>query len=389
MISTLRNRGFETALYFILALTILNSTRAIAQTKEGPEELYGGIEIGSKGVKATAIKVSPGPEGLDVKLVYGEVINTTLMKLKDNRFAPEIIDETVAAVHKLMTKMIEHRVPVERINVVGSSGLRAENPQDVVKAVKEKTGKEMNFLDVESEVQLSIVGTIPQRVRLKKRWIDNREISLLLDIGSGNTKGGYQNTRQTTDRSKEFDYVTVGVPQGTVSFTNEITRNLGADQDLQTFAKKAVELRPTVVQGALRNEMERKPGLVNRPRVYLSGGAVWAMTTMLHPEDRRAYVPLTEADINRFYTIAVSHPEQLQQFFSPDLSGRVPDPAVRKEIQKDLDALRNTFTPQNLIAGAVILKSVSDEFGLSSKRVRFARNGYLSWILSYVRLGVE
>lgn len=79
--------------------------------------------------------------------------------------------------------MIEHHVPADRINIIGSSGLRAENPQDLVGAMKEKTGKEMRFLDVESEVQLSIVGTIPQRVRLKKRWIENRDISVLLDIG--------------------------------------------------------------------------------------------------------------------------------------------------------------------------------------------------------------
>ncbi|MEP7339048.1 MAG: hypothetical protein ABI977_15035, partial [Acidobacteriota bacterium] len=65
------------------------------------EKLHGGIEIGSKGVKATAINFTRKGNGYDVKILYTETINTTIMKVKENKFTPEAINETVQAVQKM------------------------------------------------------------------------------------------------------------------------------------------------------------------------------------------------------------------------------------------------------------------------------------------------
>lgn len=265
--------------------------------------------------------------------------------------------------------------------------MRADNPEDLIKAVRDKTGKSMVFLDVESEVQLSIVGTIPQRYRTRNgAWADNRGISMLLDVGSGNTKGGYQVIRQVPTGEADYDYVTVGIPKGTVSFTNEINQAAGEAADLPDFARKAKELSPASVRAALRKEMERKPGLVNRQRVYLTGGIVWAMTTLLHPEDRRTFVPVTAEDIDSFYRQVTGDPQSLQKLLNPNLTRRISNRQTRLEVEKELESVRNAFSPRNLIAGAEILKAVKNDFQLTGKRVRFARYGYLSWILSYVRL---
>lgn len=370
---------------FLLALL---SVFALAQTNNAGE-LYAGIEIGSKGVKATAIRVNQTDDGYSVKLIYAEVVNTTIMQLKDNKFAPDVIRDTALAVNKLMARMRDElKVPETRIHIVGSSGLRADNPQDLVKAVRDRTGKMMSFLDVETEVQLSVVGTIPQRFKTKNGWMDNRGISVLMDIGSGNTKGGYQLIRQMPTGTPDYDYVTVGIPKGTVSFTNEIAQAVGETGDQQDFARKARQLAPTSIRAELRKEMERKPGLVNRPRMYLSGGIVWAMATLLHPEDRRALVPITADDIDFFYRKVTSDPDTLQKFLNPNLSKRIADRKLRAEAEQELETVRNTFSPRNLIAGAEILKAVSSEFQLQEKRIRFARYSYLSWILSYTRLQV-
>ena len=372
------------ALFFWLLLV----AQATAQGETG--ELYGGIEIGSKGVKATVIRVTEGEEGNIIKLIYAEVVNTTLMQLKDNKFAPDVIRDTVQAVQRLHGRMLaEYKVPEERINIIGSSGLRADNPQDLVQAVRDKLGKPLSFLDVESEVQLSIVGTIPQRYRTKSGWADNRGVSVLIDIGSGNTKGGYQVIRQMPTGAPDYDYVTVGIPKGTVSFTNEVSQAVSDNDELEAFARKARELSPASLRSALRKEMERKPGLFNRQRVYLTGGIVWAMATLLHPDDRRTLVPLTSDEIEMFYRQVTRDPQGLQKLLNPDLSKRIPNRAMRKDAEKELEAVRNSFSPRNLIAGAEILRAVNQEFSLTGKRIRFARYGYLAWILSYVRLQVE
>lgn len=385
-----RFKVVRTLLAFFLSLTALYlPVHAQTVAKNEPGTLYGGIEVGSKGVKATAIRVMENEDGYSVKLVYAEVINTTIMQLKDNKFAPDIIRDTVQAISKLQNRMKdEYRVPEFHINIIGSSGLRADNPQDLVKAVRDKTGKTMAFLDVETEVQLSVVGTIPQRYKTKTGWADNRGTSVLIDVGSGNTKGGYQVIRQMPTGAPDYDYVTVGIPKGTVSFTNEINQSIGEAGDLFAFAKKAKELSPASVRSSLRKEMERKPGLFNRQRVYLTGGIVWAMATLLHPDDRRTFVPLTGDEIEMFHRMVTSDPDSLQKLLNPNLTKRIPNRQLRLEAEKEIESVRNAFSPRNLIAGAEILKSVNAEFSLSGKRIRFARYGYLSWILSYVRLQV-
>ncbi|MGH9835222.1 MAG: hypothetical protein ACREBD_07255 [Blastocatellia bacterium] len=379
------------ALALLFVVTLIPSSQTYGQSsKTGLGELYGGIEIGSKGIKATAIRVSDDENGYSVKLIYAEVINTTAPSLKDNKFSPETIQDTALAVQKLLTRMRqEYKVPLERIGVIGSSGLRADNPEDLIKAVKDKTGVTMSFLDVETEAQLSIAGAIPQRYRVKSGWADNRGQSVLLDIGSGNTKGGYQVIRQMGAGAPDYDYVTVGIPKGTVTFTNEINQATGETGDLAMFTQRAKTLSSTSIRTALRKEMERKPGLVNRQHVYLTGDIVWAMITLLYPADRRTFVSITAEDILFFHHKVTRNPESLQAMLNPDLTKKISNPKLRAEAEKEVESVRNALSPKNLIAGAEILKAVTTEFNLSGKRVRFARYGYLAWILSYVRLQAE
>jgi hypothetical protein len=374
-----------------LGLLLLLAGGALAQTKPAQNDsLYGGIEIGSKGVKGTAIQVqldaNSNSEGYKIKLLLGESINTTIMQTRENRFLPEAVKETGQAVQKLYERMTnELKVPANQIYVVGSSGVRAANQADLINEIKTRTGKTLEFLTIDAEVELSIAGSIPQRYRAGRRYYDNRGISLLLDIGSGNTKGGYQVLRQAVGGATEYDYVTVGIQKGTVTFTNEVEKTLGESGDLAAFAQTARQLAPTSINVALRREMERKPGLVTRNRVYFTGGIVWAMATLLHPGDRRTFVPLTVEDINIFYRRATTEPLAL---LNPGLTG-IQDMSVRKQAEKEIEAVKNAFSPRNLIAGAEILKAVATEFQFQNKRIRFVRYGNLSWILSYVRLQVE
>lgn len=381
----LATRFISITALLIFALCSIGSARTISEKRA--ESLYGGIEVGAKGVKSAVISVRETDEGNSVKLVYAEAINSTIMQLKENRFEPEAMNDTSLAVQKLMARMKnEYKVSVEQISVIGSSGVRAENQQDLINAIREKTGKTMSFLDVETEVQLSIVGTIPQRYRTTSGWAENRGTSVLIDIGSGNTKGGYQVIRQTTSGTPDYDYVTIGIPKGTVTFTNEINDAVGDEGDQMDFVRKARELSPSSIRAELRKEMERKPGLINRQRVYLTGGIVWAMVTLMRPDDRRTLTPITADEIEMFYRAVTKDPDSLQKLLYPDLTRRISNRQLRAEVEMDIETIRNTYSPRNLIAGAEILRNVSKEFGLQNKKIRFARYSHLSWIVSYVRL---
>lgn len=341
-------------------------------------KLHGGIEIGSRGVKATAINFARKGGGYDVKILHTETINTSIMKLKDNRFTPEGLKEAAAAVKTMFDRLRqEYRIPAEQIYIVGSSGLRADNKPELVSEIQKATGKAMSFLTVGLEVQLSIAGTIPRKRDDEISAVNEREAAMLLDIGSGNTKGGYQ----LPGSGQTDEFVTMGIPFGTVSFTNEAVKLRKTEADLGGFALDALLLSPKLLNESLRKEIAGKPGLLTRQKVYLSGGIVWAMATLLRPDNRRAFVSLTTDDIALFHYRARN---DVNALLNPDLSF-ISDELKRNEVKKEIESVKAVFSPKNIIAGAEILSAVSDEFKLQGKNIWFARYSHLSWILSYVR----
>ena len=380
-----------TCLFFLLILLLpSNTATASGQTKRSAplasDDLYGGIEVGAKGIKSVVIRVSNGEEGYNIKIVNTEVINTTLVQTKDGKFTPEALKETGQVVQRFYQRMQrEFHVSPRHIHIVGGSGLIGDNREDLIEEVKNRTGQDISFLDVDSEVQLAIAGTIPRRYQVGQVWYDNRSTSILIDIGSGNTKGGYQQLKQGATGKVDYDYVTWGIPKGTVTFTNDVNKSAGDTASYQTFVRNAQTLGNSSLRPLIRSEVSQKLGLFNRKKVYLSGGIIWSMVTLLHPGDRGAFVTVTLDDINTFYNRATTNPDTL---LIPDLS-RISDQAIKREAEREIESVRNTFTPKNLIAGAEVLKAVASELNFSSKSLTFARFGYLSWILSYVRLQAE
>lgn len=384
--------AYKASLLVVLFLLFGGSqfTSSLAQNKPTvsalTEELHGGIEIGSKGVKAIALRITGEGDDYTVKILYAEIVNTTPVQTKDGRFTVEAIRDTANAVQRFRQRMVqEYKVPAANLHIVVSSGLIGDNPQELSAEIAKRIGQTPEFLDVDTEVQLTIAGAIPKRYKSGQTWLDNRGVSALIDIGSGNTKGGYQQLRQIAVGSAGYDFVTWGIPKGTVTFTNEISKAAGETADYATFTRRAQALSNDSLRAPLRSEIARKPGLLNRRKMYLSGGIVWAMATLLHPEDRRSFTPLTMDDINNFYLRAAANPEALLE---PDLS-RITNAALRQEAEREVESVRNTFTPKNLIAGAEILRAVATEMNFANKRLQFVRFGHLAWILSYVRLQAE
>ncbi len=301
--------------------------------------------------------------------------NTTLVGglAASGRFNPEALKQTVAAVSKFADRMRkEHKVPDSRLYVVGSSGLfsaltgKADlirmNREALVGAVRSACGLPMDFLDIGREAALTVVSVIPSTEAAG---------AVLLDIGSGDTKGG------ALDGDKGI--ITFGIPFGTVTFTDLVKARAGKGD----FAATAAALRAEVLRPALEKQLQRKKSLAARGRVYLSGGTVWALATLLRPEERGAHVPLSAADIDAFHKLLLASPGAVPV---PDLS-KIADPEVRKQARREVEQVRRTFTREHLLGGTEILKALAAafHFGDEGRQVAFARNGYLGWILGYVK----
>mgnify|MGYP001626221639 CR=1 FL=1 len=108
------------------------------------------------------------------------------------------------------------------------------------------------------------------------------------------------------------------------------------------------------------------------------GGIVWAMVTLLYPEKQEAFVKLTQADIDRFYMEIKKAPNKI---LNPDLS-KIKDENQKAWAEKQLQAVKDTFSQENLLAGATLMKRIADTLQLKGKKIYFSRYG--SWLWGYI-----
>lgn len=372
---------------FCLLLCVLNAVtpaQKIALRAAVPaSELYGGIELSDEGVKAIALQVSQG-EDESFKTIYKEMTRISLGRISGGDFPPQAsVDAAKAVLSALMRLRQQYRVPLDRIYLIGASGLKDDHPKDLKLVIRNTTGLELEFLDALTEVQLSIAGTIPRTSRVGATAFDNRNTSMLIHIGGASTQGGYEMLKYSPSDPPAFDFITMSIPQGVVSYTNEISRVVGANNaTLFPFIREVKASSAISFRQALRKELENKPGLMHRKRVYLTGNLVWAMATLMYPEDRSNFVSITYDAIVQFADRMGRSPKEV---VSQDLSF-VRDRKLRQEIQQEIEEIKGTFLPQQLIAGAEMLKATAEELKWQDKKITFARLGNLGCLSSYVRL---
>ncbi len=329
--------------------------------------VYGGIEIGSKGVKAMVLQLQPADkEGFyNVEEKFRRSINTGIITgVKETGvFSEDAIKETVEAVKELFDSIKnKYNVKEKDIFIAASSALiNVKNRDELSRKVKELTGKELSFITKEEEVFYNVIGAVPEKYRSK---------AIVIDIGSGNTKIGY-----VEGSDKDSRTVSVEIPYGTVSFTDLIQKTAKSQKEIAQVAEKLIQKE---VSSAIQKESQRKPALKSRNPVFMVGGIVWAMVTLLYPEKQDAFVKITQADIDRFYKGIKETPEKL---VNPDLS-KIKDENKKTMAEKQIQAVKDTFSVENLLAGAYLLKGITGTLQTKDKDVYFSRYG--SWLWGYI-----
>ena len=334
--------------------------RASAQAAK---QVHAGIELGGRGVKCTVLEIAP--DGLLRRLV-SRTTNTTLSVLDvGGNFRKEAIADAVKAItdyHKICREKFE--VPDARVHVVGSSGVPvAKNRAEFVAAVKKAIGKDIVFIDDKTEVALTFLGIVPK---------PERGESIVLDIGGGNTKGGYIPDKKAL--------VYVAIPFGSVTFAQKVrdAAKLSKGEPLENVARR---LGKTELFEPLRDGAKSMPELARRKKVYLSGGMLWAMTSIVRPEAvDDAYVTFTKKDIDAFAKVVRKTPGK---FPGVDLS-KIDDAGRRLRAKVQLDAVAKAYQSENLIAGAEILQALATAFDLEEKTLLFPRNGSFGWLTAYI-----
>lgn len=239
-------------------------------------------EYGSKGTKLSVF-VFTDKNFRKFKILESTELNITLAKgLNASGILPtkEInngIQTTSDAFNQLVAKY--KPLGLKDINAVyyASSGLAMiNNIKEFADSVKAKTGKGLYIVNVNEEAKYTIAGTIP---------FDKIANALVIDQGSGNTKGGY-----VIVDGKSLTGITLSFDLGSISVYNLIVNKFMPerpdDKDLerQLFITAMNKAFDDTLKAEIRNTLETIEGASTRNELYLSGGAAYVITTLLYPE---------------------------------------------------------------------------------------------------------
>lgn len=342
-------------LFFLISTFILLFTNFL----NAQEVLYGGIEIGSKGIKMTVQDVyNLKKGGFNVKSYWSENVGIARGISIDGTLLKEDIEKAGQVVLNNYNKILnEFKVSDENIFIVGSSGVAmASNTKDLVETVKLLTKKDLEFIDAQTEGKMLLRGCIPP-----SEYIN----SMVLDIGGGNTKGGYVDVYN----SENFVFFPLSLNYGTITLTEAVNKKTNNQNDITEFRNKAFGFLPQLREQV--NAMyASKPIALQKERIYMSGGAVWAFYTL--------YKGLAQENFSEFKLEDVI-------YYDAVLKNNFKKFEDMAKIDKDIDKVLKTYSQKFLISGSNILLVCLEAIpNINDKRLFFAKEGQIAWLISYV-----
>ncbi|TDO97028.1 exopolyphosphatase [Flavobacterium sp. 245] len=324
------------------------------------QELYAGIEIGSKGVKMSIINVQNIKRGkYEVVDFWTENVAIAKGIAIDGKLADNDIENAFNVAVKNYTKLIkENKIAEKNIFIVVSSGVgMAKNVDILLQKLYVFTNINVGIISAEIEAKLLLKGCIPPK---------EYENSLILDIGGGNTKGGYVE-EFTEDDILLFYPLTLDL--GTVTFTEKINKN-AKNNSVDEFNGLLVDALPELREQT-DHLYQQSPKVSNKKNVYMSGGAVWAFYTLykgkgaienFNPfeiKDVADYDKMIKTDYAKFETLALQN--------------------------KDVEKVLKTYSQKYLIAANSILLTLLEKIpDVKSKNIYFTKQGQMAWLLSYI-----
>lgn len=366
------------------AAALLWSTQAQAQPGQAR---YGVVEIGASGVKVTAFTFARGsarePRGARDRATqspFDRYESSVLGSFNENPVARERdqIGPTVQSVLTAITRLQrEHNVPRNNIVTVGSSSVAAVSHSEQLASALRARGVDLEYISAAQEAELVARWIVPP-----PRYGE----AMVVDIGSGNTKGGF----------------IVGTPPNSAFEAFEVrygSRSLAARVDglngnnPSRWNATLVSAARTEIGREAQGAVSRNPGFGTRPRAYLVGGAVWALAAVMHPgpsvDPTTHWVPLTTRDIAAFREAAFAGRAfniETNAGLAARLSRlRQENPALETEARALVQRVSEVIAPDQARAGAEILSVLAREFRFSQKQaIFFSKEGLYAWPSMYL-----
>lgn len=340
--------------------------------------VFAGIEVGSKGVKLSVLDVDKTASGNSFTILKDTSINTDFIS-----FSQATSSATLNGLLNLFTVATkEMKIPSKRVFTVISSGVKMQADKDdknkmieeLVVSFRDKIkepDRKVDIVDVTQEARLSHLGIVPEA---------KRYTTFLIDIGSGNTKGGYFPNGNTKD-FKLFQ-----LNWGTKSTANATEKRCEeTDKTLSNFNKQMYRVLTGAENTEIIYAVNSSGAYPLSDNIAFSGGIAWAVATLVHPEQvNRSVITVSFDDVLAFS-------EQLFKDFpavSADaLVKKISDTKVDKtKASSEIKRVHSVFDQRSLMAGTGLLIKIMRQFAsiYESKEFYFVKNGQVGWISAYV-----
>ena len=373
---TLRNLVLYTVLIF------LSSTSAFSQNSIRPKiqgaNIYAGIEVGSKGVKMSLIEIAgSGLKAGNFKIIKDTSVNTDFISFNNETFHATLIG--LCGLYN--TALINYQLPADHIFTVFSSGVKvvAErekksswilNMADSFKRVIKDPQRIISTIDVIDEARLSHLGIVPG---------SKRYTTFLIDIGSGNTKGGYFPSGNTTD-FKLFQ-----LTWGTKSISNSTEKRLEDDKSLVNFNRQMSRVLSGQADEEITYAVNVSGAYNMSDNIAFSGGIAWATATLMFPElADNPVVPVLYDDVVKFSNNLYNN---YNTFSDSSIVKNISDKTLDKVmIGSEIKKVNKVFDQRALMSGTGLLLKIMRQFeGVYEKKQFFlVKNGQVGWISAYV-----
>jgi len=371
------------AFFFLFSVSFLLSAQTSLKLKYRRSTVYAGIEVGSKGIKMSLIEMAKNSSKGD----YYNMLKDTSINTDFISFTPPTFSSTLQAFCDLYNSAtIVYNISPDNIFTVVSSGVKVSAEKDgktewihnLVDSFKLRINdpnRKVEIIDPKEEARLSHLGIVPD---------SKRYTTFLIDIGSGNTKGGYF-PNGNTDDIKLFE-----LTWGTKSTANATEKRMDDDKSISNYYKQLER----VLAGDANSEIiyaVNVSGAYNMSdNIAFSGGAAWATATLLFPDlINNPVVPVTYEEVEKFNEKLYSD----YASFSPKaLMKSIKDNTLDKEaIAKSIKTVNKVFDQKAMLAGSGLLLKIMRQFeGIHEKKQFYlVKNGQVGWISAYVNQNID
>jgi len=344
-------------LFFIL-LNLFFSINAFSQ-----KSIYAGIEIGRRAIKVSVIDVN-NIRKADYKILS---FSTERIPFADHIAATgalpqEDINRASVVVSDQLKKIrADYKILEENIFIVAAPVFQsARNAEALKTKIATLTNKELEILEANEEAKTLVKGAMPP--------IDYAS-AFLLDIGAQTTKGGYIDEL----KDNKLEFVPLELDFGTMTLTDAVQKtvlNQSQANDMLTYQEKSFDYN-TILRKKTKELFDANPPLTKKNKIYLSGGAVWAFSTLFYNENvKEHYITLTLQDVIDYDAILKNN------FTKFTTLAKTNSEAAR---------VLSTYDQKYLIsANNILLTCLESIPELESKKVYFVKEGQVTWLISFI-----